>query len=816
VREVANSGAVPQPVDLPKLSAGWERLRQDPGLRGREWSKAAVELTDSWLRELFDWAVAPGPDSPAGDPPKRWGALGPLRSRRPAPGSEEAHKGLALLAVGSLGRGDLAPGSDLDLLLVHSGRADVAQVADRIWYPIWDDPMPLDHSVRTLSQVGQAAESDLRVALGLLDARAVAGDPALAAALAATGRRLWDKRVGKWLPEAMAARASSQLAHGDVAFLLEPELQEARGGLRDVQLLALMATVTPVVGAVVADRSLAPAADFLHSVRVELQRSNGQRGERLGLEDMDRVASALELTDRVALAQAVAGAGRTVAWLVEDATRRVQSWLAGPRGRSGSADRALGPGLVLRDSEVAVPVATEVTGDPTLALRAATASAELGLPLSRPTMERLALEPPAPGRPWPEDVRRAFFRLISAGPGSTHAIETLDQLGVWERYLPEWAGVRNLPQFNPYHRWSVDRHLLETAANAASQMLDVRRPDLLVLGALMHDIGKGTGADHSEAGAAMVAMAAERLGLSAPDAGIVHRMVLHHLLLPEIATRRDIDDPATAAFVAETVQDMETLQLLGALAPADGLATGPAAWTRWKAQLVDDLVLRAGAVLEGRPVPAGPPFPSDEQRRLLVAGGLRVIPGAHELTVVAPDRPGLFSDVTGAMALHDIGVLEARAHSENGQVLDVFVLDLPEHADPRWARVVADIEAAVVKRLNVTEALARRPPPRNLRRASALPAQGVRVLVDNDGATNATIIEVRAPDAPGLLHRITAAIAGLDLDIVSARVATLGNTVIDTFYVRAEGDKLPRPVDARRVQTALQDALERLSATRNS
>jgi [protein-PII] uridylyltransferase len=721
-----------------------------------------------------------------------------------------------LLAVGSLGRGDLAPGSDLDLLLVHTGRSDIAQVADRIWYPIWDDPMPLDHSVRTLGQVGQAAESDLRVALGLLDARPVAGDPELAAEVVVAGRRLWEKRVGKWLPEAMANRASSELAHGDVAFLLEPELQEARGGLRDVQLLALMAAVTPVVAAVVADKGLAPAGDFLHSVRVELQRPNGQRGDRLMLEDQDRVATALGLDDREALAHAVAEAGRTVAWLVEDATRRVRSWLAGPRGRAGSADRVLGPGLVLRDSEVAIPLATTLAGDHSLALRAATASAELGLPLARSTMERLAAEPPQLLRPWPEDLRRAFLRLVSAGPGSTHAIETLDQLGVWERYLPEWAGVRNLPQFNPYHRWSVDRHLLETAANATAHMLDVRRPDLLVLGALLHDIGKGTGLDHSQAGAEIVVGTAERLGLPAQDAEIVHRLILHHLLLPDMATRRDLEDPATVSLVAEAVQDVETLELLGALAAADGQATGPAAWSAWKARLVEDLVARVGAVLEGRPVPAPAPFPSAEQRLLLVAGGLQVIPSESELTIVAPDRPGLFSDVTGALALHGIGVLEARAHSEAGQVLDFFVLDLPEHADPRWARVVADIEGAVQKRFNVSEALARRPPPRAARRASALPAQDLRVLVDNDAATSATVIEVRAPDSPGLLHRITAALAGLDLDILSARVATLGNAVVDTFYVRADGTKLPRPADAQKVQWALQSALERGPAGHNS
>jgi [protein-PII] uridylyltransferase len=713
-----------------------------------------------------------------------------LRNRRAGSAPDDPAKGLALVAVGSLGRGDVAPGSDLDLLLVHDGRAGVSDVADRLWYPIWDDPMPLDHSVRTLSQVGQAAESDLRVALGLLDARPVAGDAELAAGLVALGRRLWSARLGKWLPAMMKSREAAQEAHGDVAFLLEPELQEGHGGLRDLQVLSLMATVTPVVAAVVADKGLVPAGDLLHAVRVEVQRPNGRRSERLMLEDQDRVAGALGLESREVLAHDVAEAGRTVAWLVDDAWRRVQSWLSGPRGRAGSADRAIGPGLVLRDNEVTVPLATAVADDATLALRAATASAELGLPLARPTMARLAMEAPCPQDPWPEDVRRAFSGLLAVGAPGVHAIETLDHLGIWERYLPEWPHVRNRPQLDPYHRWSVDRHLLETVANAAAHLRDVRRPDLLLLGALVHDIGKGSGTDHSQSGAEIAAGIAARLGLAGDDSQILHRLVRHHLLLPDVATRRDLEDPATIAFVTEAVGDMTTLELLAVLAEADGLATGPAAWTQWRAQLIGELVQRAGAAMEGRPVPVGPPFPSEDHRRLMQVGGLQVLPGDRELVVVAPDRPGLFSDVTGALAMHAIGVLQARAHSEDDRALDVFVLDLHESADPRWDRIVPDVMAAAEGRLNVSDALARQPLPRAVRRSLRLPSPGVRVIVDNDAATSATVVEVRAPDAPGTLHRIAAAMAGLGLDIVSARVATLGNAVVDTFYVHANGAKL--------------------------
>jgi [protein-PII] uridylyltransferase len=807
---VANPGPIGRPTGLPKLSAGWAQLRDDTEVQGRDWSTAARRLTDDWLRQAFDWAVA-GAATPSGRDRRarevKAGALAALRARRERAHAENPAKGLALLAVGSLGRDDLAPGSDLDLVLVHDGRPDVKEAADRLWYPIWDDPMPLDHSVRTLAQVGQAAESDLRVAQALLEARPLAGDAELAARTIALGKRLWEKRVGHWLPAVLDTRERAQETHGDVAFLLEPDLKESRGGERDLQVLSLMARVTPVVRAVAADERLEGAGEFLHAVRVELQRPDARRSERLMLEDQQRVAEALGLAGRERLAYEVAQAGRAVSWLTEDAWRRARSWLAGPRGRAGSADRAIGPGLVLRDNEVVVPAGTAIAEDPAIALRATMASAELGAPLSRATMARLADEAPTPGAPWPEEVRRAFVGLLALGAPAVHPIETLDQLGIWERYMPEWPHVRNRPQFDPYHRWSVDRHLLETVANAAAHLREVRRPDLLLLGALLHDIGKGTGADHSEAGAGVSARVAERLGLSTDDRLVLEKVVRHHLLLPDIATRRDLEDPVTLNLVADAVGDETTLELLRALAAADGEATGSAAWSPWKAGLVNELAERAGAVLAGRPVPPGPPLPSVEHRRLMETGALQVLPGERELVLVAHDRPGLFSDVAGALALHNIGVLQARAHSENGMALEVFTLDLPEHADPRWDRVVSDIEGAAEKRLNVTDALARRPPPRTTRRSLALSSPGVLALVDNEAATRATVVEVRAPDAPGLLHLVTAALAAQGLDIISARVATLGNAAVDSFYVQVDGAKVAEGGRAEDLRRSIEDAV---------
>jgi [protein-PII] uridylyltransferase len=770
---------------LERLSEGWGRLCDDSGLKGREWSQAAAAITDAWLEELFRQAV--GAEEPAAGARTR----GPARWRARAATIGDGSKGLALMAVGSLGRTDLAPGSDLDLVLVHAGRPDVSEVADKLWYPIWDDPMPLDHSVRTIAQAVEAAESDLKVAVGLLDARLVAGDEQLGARLVETGRRLWQKRATRWVPEVLQARLAAQEMQGEVAFLLEPNLQEALGGLRDVQVLGLLRQVTPVFPPGARDEQLRAAAGMLHAVKVELQRQGRRRNERLLVQDQGRVAEALGMEGREQLLREVASAGRAVGWLFEDAARRARSWLAGPRGRAGSGDKPLGRGLVLRDDEVAVPAGTRE--DPALALRAAAASAELGVPLARQAMNWLAEKVPAPPVPWPADVLHALLRLLATGRAGVHAIETLDHLGIWERYLPEWPHTRNRPQFDPYHRWTVDRHLLETVAGAAARSSKAGRPDLLVLGALFHDIGKGRGGDHSVAGAEVVAEAGRRMGLASVDAEVLTKLVRHHLLLPDAATRRDVEDPATAELVASTAGDLTTLELLALLAEADGEATGPSAWTAWKARLVERLSARASALLQGRPLPQGEAFPSEEQRRLLAAGGLQVLPDGRRLVVVAPDRPGLFSDVTGALALHGLAVREARAHSEGASALETFELDLDELSSPRWERVAADIEAAALRRLNVAEALERREREgwgRRRRRSAALPAAEVRVSIDNRASGLASLVEVRAPDQPGLLHHVTAALASLGLDIVSARATTLGAAAVDTFYVLFGGSKL--------------------------
>jgi len=371
-------------------------------------------------------------------------------------------------------------------------------------------------------------------------------------------------------------------------------------------------------------------------------------------------------------------------------------------------------------------------------------------------------------------------------------IEALDQLGVWVRILPEWEPVRSRPQRNAYHRFTVDRHLCEAAANAAGLTERVSRPDLLVLGALLHDIGKGRPGDHTEVGMDLVARIGPRLGLPPEDVDVLVALVRHHLLLPDVATRRDLDDPATIDAVARAVGDRTTLELLDALTEADSRATGPSAWGTWKAGLVAELVDRTMVQLGGEPrhPDRAPTFPSTEHLALLAAGEMVIRGEGSALVLVAPDRPGLFSRVAGVLSLHGLGVLSADAASgENGMALERFRV-LPVRDEPiGWDRIEDDLRRALEGRLAIRARLAQRAD--TYASSRPLPATTARVLIDNDASSGATVVEVHAPDSIGVLYRITRALNELDIDIRTAKVQTLGDQVVDAFYVRtADGEKV--------------------------
>ena len=752
-------------------------------LRGADWCKESAATADAWLVEVF----------------------------RAASGGND--RGLALVAVGGYGRASLAPGSDLDLLLLHDGKhKPIGRIADAVWYPIWDAGQPLDHSVRTVKELRTAMDSDIKVGLGLLDARLVAGDPTLAGAALDRAAEMWKTRAARWLPALDDAVGARHERFGDLAFLLEPDLKEARGGLRDIQLLRSLTQVAPVLSGVLGGRTLAWAERMLTAARVELQRPTGSAGNVLLLQDQDLVAAALDFEDADALMAAVADAARAIAWASDDGWRRVRSWLAGPRGRGGGSDLVLEPGIVARDGEVALLGRSDPAADPSLALRVAAASAERDQPIARTTLERLADRALALDGVWPPEARHALLRLLGSGRPAIAAIEALDQQGVWLRYLPEWSPVRNRPQRNAYHRFTVDRHLLETTANAAALQSTVRRPDLLLLGALLHDIGKGRGGDHTEIGIQVVSELAARLGLPDDDVAQLVNLVRYHLLLPDAATRRDLDDPATAAAVAAAVGDRDTLELLAALTEADSLATGPAAWGPWKAGLVSRLVTQVAATLEGRPPPdTGRAALSDTERSLLSRRDLSVVYQDGMVRVGARDQAGLLAAVAGVLTLSGLYVRSATTISDEptGMALLRFEVTPAFDALPDWDRVRTDVAAALDGRSDIERLLDERE-ARYSRFQASMTARvpDVRVIFDLESSPAATIVEVRAPDRGPVLYRVTRALTASGAVITCALVSTLGAEAVDVFYVHEPtGGRVEDPARLAQLEKAVLDSL---------
>ncbi len=709
---------------------------------------------------------------------------------------------MALVAVGGYGRRELLPRSDLDVLLLHGGRDDIASIADRIWYPVWDSGAELDHAVRTVPQARRVARADLKVALGLLSARHVAGDPDLTERLRAGALEDWRSAAPARLAELHAAHDERARTSGELAFLLEPDLKEARGGLRDVHAIQAVAAawVAPAPGPRVrtAYEQILDARHALHEV-------TGRRLDRLVFEEQDEVARALGLLDGDVLLRMLAGAARTVAYAVDHAFRQADR-LRGRRLRRRQAERRpLADGVVEQDGEVVLARAADPANDPTLVLRAAAAAAQAGLPLAPRTLDRLTECPPLPV-PWPVAARDSLLSLLGAGQAAVSVWEALDTEGLVTALIPDWERVRNRPQRNPLHTFTVDRHLAEAAARASALTREVARPDLLLLAALLHDVGKGWPGDNSVTGEVVARDVGRRMGLPAPDVELVASAVRLHLLLPMVATRRDLDDPVTVKQVATAVRSRALLELLHALAIADGLATGPAAWNDWKATLVADLVRRVEAVLDGEPMPGPAPL-RDDQLALVAEGGPAATVRGSEVTVVAPDRPGLLWRAAGVLASHRLAVRSANATSIGNTAVSVFDVE-PEFGDPPDATLVAaDLRRMLQGRLDVEDRLDRR--ARAVRpRSASVPAPKVTLL--DDASETATVVEVRAHDAPGLLWRVGRALGECGLDVRAARVETLGAEVVDVFYV-TDGDGKPlagedmRRVIAHSVLAALGD-----------
>ena len=786
---------------------------------------------------------------------------------------------LAVVAVGGYGRGEVSPHSDVDLLvLVEDKRRPSPEDLRGLLYPLWDAGFQVGHAVCSPKEAIERARGDLEAATSLLEARLVAGPVGLMDEM--TGRRRrWLERDGRRLARRLLeVTAERHLRVERAGWVLAPDLKQDVGGLRDLHAVGWLAAVAGWPRP--AGRpELVRAGELLLAVREALHGQTRRKTDRVRADLQPAVAKALGLDGEDGVDQLMAAvhtAARTVEYLAAVETRTLAERLLGGPRRSGLVRRLEPGGIRLEDGLLVVdpadaerarspaadvgapsgrvaqggtggsPLSTgvpeaEAADDPEaevlLAMGLLAARARTGRQIARPTLTWLEQTfDRAPLEAWPEPLRTAFMTVLR-GPEAVGACELLDHVGGWAVLLPEWAGVRGRVQHDPWHRYTVDGHafaaaaevsrLLEQDERAARTATEAGDLDALYLAAFFHDIGKGSGADHSVAGELLTRRALARMGLVPDELEEVAVLVRHHLLLVETATRRDLDDPSVVEGVAAALGSPRRVRLLHLLTVADGLATGPAAWNDWKGTLVADLASRVLHVLErgSAPSPGDPeamagrieaarPALAGQAARLLatlpdsylssLAGGdaaelgeelelladppgpggvrYRVDPsgdGHGLVTVCAADRPGTLARTTGVLALHRVSVLRAHVWSTSaGLALQRFAVEAP--ATLRWERLGADLDAAWAGRLAVDARLERK--ARDYRPPSPVEPD-VRVLPDE--SAHSTVVEVRAGDALGLLHAIAAALGDLDLDVRVAKIDTLGDRVVDTFYVRS-------------------------------
>lgn len=737
------------------------------------------------------------------------------------PGTE----GAALLALGEYGRRELSPASSLDLLVLRPAHADPSDAAKALSYELWGAELDLAYAVYTPEEALRLARTRVDSELRFLDARLLAGDEAMFAAWWAELLAFSRSSTDAFLDRLRAVVRSRRSSTDDVCSCLEPDLMDGDGGLADLATIGWISTVRGPQTLPAGVGGLARAADFLHRIRNELHYLTGRSTDVFQMQYQLPVAEALargrpDGAVEIDVLRDLYERGRTIAFTLDS--------------------------LLLEE------------GDPDV-VRAAAGVFEGGeIPQDR----------------WPDRARERFVALLSSGGEGRAGFRALEQTGVLARALPEWEGIRCLPQRSVYHRHAVDVHSFEVVAalteladsddeltrQVAHEVATEGAPweapaggdqETLLLAGLLHDIGKGSDEDHCIRGETLARSVMERMGVGEPQASDVTWLVRNHLLLSRVATRRDIGDESLTAELAGRIGTERRLRLLYLLTIADARATGAAAWSTWKATLIARLYARVGHVLRRGDPPADwaggthgkaealkralPDYPEgtieehvalmprdwlvtqslrglvDQTRQILAfhrsdALQVQASPdpdaGIWELTVVANDRPGLFSRMAGVLALHALNVVGAEAYTrEDGIALAVFRLgasgDQPGPGAAAEtpgsipvAAITDDARRALHGRLSLDARLA------ELHSAAASPPAGARADVEiDDGASERfTVIDVRAPDRIGLLYTITRALVDMDLDIHVAKVATYDDGVVDVFYVcDVEGRKIADP-----------------------
>ncbi len=849
-------------------------------MAGVEAAQRLAALTDGTVRVLFDHAVDE--------------AAGPAGLSDP----------VAVAATGGYGRSMLAPFSDVDLLFLAPEQPAPAtlRVVEYMLYFLWDLGLKVGHATRSVAQCLADSEADLTIRTSLLDARLLTGDAALFDAFLAAFRQAAEASgAASFVAGKHAERQARHRRFGESAFLVEPNIKEGRGGLRDLQtqywmVRAAYGAFTPNelaqgrLGLLDAHelRRLRRSWDFLWTLRFHIHYVSGRSEDRLTF-DLQPVVGARMGYTRHGMQDGVERFMRHYFLTARDVTRLtlvlepvILRHAMGEPALQVQTDRALlEAGFVLADGQIMPGRPDDFAAEPIRMVRM--------LRLARD--RRLCLHPLAIRAMIRHERRAVSLRHDAEAcgivlsllcgqdpegrPDGARWLSILNETGIIGRMLPDWARVVGQMQFDTYHIFTVDEHTIEAVrilnslergklahvAPVASGIIeDLQSRRALYMAMLLHDIAKGRGGDHSILGADIATAVGPQFGLTPEETEMVSWLVLNHLLLSQTAFKRDIDDPKTIFDIAEAIQSPERLKLLLVLTVADMRAVSPKVWNGWKATLLRELYARVAEVLAGglstterdvrvkrareaaldmlaacgwsdadRAAFAGLGYPSywlgfDPETHVRHARMVRdaeargapltvVTEPSHaravtEVTIYAPDHPGLFSRIAGALAMAGASIVDARIHTmTNGRALDTFwvqdaaggAFDQPH----RIAKLAVLVEQAVSGHLRLDQEIPKLAPALVGRRMRAIHVPP-RVVIDNRASNSYTVLEVNGRDRPGLLHDVTSAISEQGLQIGSAHVTTYGVRAVDVFYVK---DVFGLKIENERKLAGVRDAL---------
>ncbi len=827
-------------------------------LTGIQGARLLASLTDGLVAALYDYARAQ------------------MGAETHAPGTIDP---LAIVATGGYGRGMLAPFSDIDLLFITTAAPHPTTIAavEFTLYFLWDLGLKVGHATRSVVECVTEAETDITVRTSMIDARHLAGDPALFQDFATRFVEACSHHVADFIQAKQLERDVRHRRYGESPFLVEPNIKEGRGGLRDLQTLywmsryvfdtqAMAELVGPQSpgGGLLVEREAKHARrswDFLWSVRFHLHYIAGRAEERLTF-DMQPVVGARMGYTRHGRQDGVERFMRHYFLTAREVTRitavlepAIVRAALGPPALEERTDAALlEQGFILADGKLLAAPGRDFRVEPVQMLRLLQVARDRGLML-HPLAIRALTRHERQATTLRDDPAAAavFLDLLTAKGDGARWMQVLNESGFLGRYIPDWARIVGQMQFDTYHVFTVDEHtieavrvlntiergdLTEIAPIATGLMEDLQSRRALYVAALLHDIAKGRGGDHSELGAELALSIGPAIGLSAEETEMVSWLVLQHLLLSQTAFKRDIDDPKTILDLVETIQSPERLKLLLILTVADMRAVSARVWNGWKATLLRELYSRVAEVLAGglatteRDVRVArskqaaaammPDWPAEDRDYFLTLGyagyWLGFDPETHlrharlireaqstgapltvqaeplparavtEIIVYIADHAGLFSKIAGALAVAGASIVDARIHTlTNGMALDTFwvqdaaggAFDAPH----RLARLSVLVEQALSGRLSLATEIRRASQALLGRRMRAIHVPP-RVVIDNRASHTHTVIEVNGRDRPGLLHDVTSAISEQGLQIASAHVTTYGVRAVDVFYVK--------------------------------